>query len=279
MKRSLHRTLIAVLLICLVGISAAGYQRAVERAAILRQTQPPVATTQTTPDTLTQVTPATTTPTTNTSTTTTKPATRPADPPVSRDERKPLSGKTIFVDPGHGIAGSGAGGNNGGDEARNNLATALILRDMLVAGGAKVSITRTTNVNPTIPGVTTDQLAARTTMSNRSGADMFISLHENWSDSADARGLQVYYKSGSSASAKLAESIRSATVASTGWRDWGTFAGTYYVLRNSTRPAAVLVECGFISNATDEELLGTSSFQRRIASGVYNGVVAYFKNN
>ncbi|MGE5560515.1 MAG: N-acetylmuramoyl-L-alanine amidase family protein [Chloroflexota bacterium] len=199
-------------------------------------------------------------------------------PPVSRgEERKPLSGRTVFVDAGHGIAGSGANGPNGGDEAKNNLATALILRDLLESAGARVVMTRTTMVNPTIPGRTSDQLEARTIKANESGADIFVSLHENFNDEyPNARGLTVYYRAGS-ASQRLAEKIDAATIAATGWYDWGTQVGTFYVLRNSTLKAAVLVECGFLSNATDERLLGTDAFRRKIATGLFNGIVAYFE--
>lgn len=199
------------------------------------------------------------------------------DTPVSRGERMPLSGRVIFVDPGHGSAGSGANGASGGDEAANNLATALILRDLLTGAGARVVMSRTTMVDPRIPGVTDDQLEARTLLANGSGADMFVSLHENYSEEyPSARGLTVYYR-GDAASRRLAEKIEAATVAATGWNSFGTEAAPYYVLRNSTLKAAVLVECGFLSNAEDERLLGTDAFRRRIAMGVFNGIVAYFQ--
>lgn len=197
--------------------------------------------------------------------------------PVSRDERMPLSGRVIFVDPGHGSAGSGANGASGGDEAANNLATALILRDLLTGAGARVVMSRTTMVDPRIPGVTDDQLEARTMLANGSGAEIFVSLHENYSEEyPSARGLTVYYR-GDAASRRLAEKIEAATVAVTGWNSFGAEAASYYVLRNSTLKAAVLVECGFLSNAEDEWLLGTDAFRRRIAMGVFNGIVAYFQ--
>lgn len=203
-------------------------------------------------------------------------STRRAEP-VSRGERKPLSGRVIFIDPGHGSPGSGANGANGGDEAANNLATALILRDLLTGAGARVVMSRTTMIDPRIPGVTDDQLEARTMMANASGAEIFISLHENYSEEyPGARGLTVYYRN-DAMSRRLAGKIEAATSAATGWSSFGTEAASYYVLRNSRLKAAVLVECGFLSNAEDERLLGTDAFRRRIAAGVFNGIVAYFQ--
>lgn len=199
------------------------------------------------------------------------------DTPVSRGERGPLAGRVIFIDPGHGSPGSGANGAHGGDEAANNLATALILRDLLADAGARVVMSRTTMVDPRIPGVTDDQLAARTQMANASGAEIFVSLHENYSEEyPDARGLTVYYRN-DGPSRRLAEKIELATVAATGWNSFGSEPASYYVLRNSKLKAAVLVECGFLSNVEDERLLGTDAFRRRIATGVFNGIVAYFQ--
>lgn len=311
MNHHINKPLVAALVIVIIGIVAAGSLYAAQRDAFSRAaavpstvtgagstlipdtssaTNPPsaVAAGQSAPAAAASATAtgaATATVAAGKTTTSAKQTTsrsstpsRPASTP-SRDERKPLAGRYIFLDPGHGTVGSGAVGNNGGDEARNNLTTALMLRDMLVAGGARVSLSRTSNVSPTIPGVTSDQLAARTTMANRTSADMFVSLHQNSSDNTSARGLQVYYRSGSSLSLALADRIRSGVIGTTGWRDWGSISGTFYVLRNSTRPAAVLVEAGFISNATDEALISSSSFQRKIATGIYNGIVAYCRSH
>lgn len=198
--------------------------------------------------------------------------------PVSRgNDRKPLAGRVVFLDAGHGIPGSGANGPNGGDEAANNLATALLVRDKLQSAGARVVMTRTKMINPTVPGRTNDQLEARTIMANDSNADIFVSLHENLSEEyPGARGLTVYYRSGA-ASLRLAQKIDAATIASTGWYNFGIDIGNYYVLNNSTLKAAVLVECGFLSNATDERLLGTAAFRSKVATGIFNGIVAYFQ--
>ena len=38
-----------------------------------------------------------------------------------------------------------------------------------------------------------------------------------------------------------------------------------------------LVECGFLSNAEEEELLQTDEYQEKLAWGIYNGIKAYFE--
>lgn len=307
MKRMKTTVVAAIVATLLFATTAGGYAAIAHYRAVARNAaQPPatagdaVATAQSATDGQTASAPPATTPATTGNPGTSQTATPPAVTPpatkspstsaktttastrtttVSRGDvaRSPLAGHTIFVDAGHGYPGSGANGPNGGDEAANNLATALILRDMLKSAGAKVVMTRTTNISPTVSGVTDDQLEARTIMANSSGADIFVSLHENYNDSTSAaRGLTVYYRS-DSPSIQLARDIDAATVGTTGWYNWGTDVGPYYVLNHSTLRAAVLVECGFLSNATDERLLGTTAFRTKIATGVYNGILAYFK--
>ena len=52
-------------------------------------------------------------------------------------------------------------------------------------------------------------------------------------------------------------------------------SGDFFMLSCSEYPSA-LVECGFLSNAKDEALLLTDSFQIEIAQAIVSGVIAYF---
>jgi N-acetylmuramoyl-L-alanine amidase len=49
------------------------------------------------------------------------------------------------------------------------------------------------------------------------------------------------------------------------------------VLKNASCPG-VLVETGFLSNPYEEKLLGTPSYQNRIAEGLADGIDAYTKS-
>ncbi|MFN3551264.1 MAG: N-acetylmuramoyl-L-alanine amidase, partial [Endomicrobiia bacterium] len=51
----------------------------------------------------------------------------------------------------------------------------------------------------------------------------------------------------------------------------------FYVLRGAQMPA-MLVECGFISNPTEELKLIMPEFQKLIADGIYSGIKKYFEN-
>jgi N-acetylmuramoyl-L-alanine amidase len=49
----------------------------------------------------------------------------------------------------------------------------------------------------------------------------------------------------------------------------------FHVIRNTTRNPAVLIECGFVSNATERARMLTGEFRARLAEGIAQGIVAY----
>ena len=210
----------------------------------------------------------------------TPPATTPAtgDNSTSRggyDRTRPLAGRTIVVDPGHGPVGSGAA-DNGSDEATNVLSMAFKVKSLLEGAGAEVVMTRTTMVFPGgVPG--TEQLSARTALANRVGPDIFVSIHNNWYDDPGTRGSMTFYSRRGDSSAELARSVQDALIASTGAYSHGTEPANYYVVKYTTMPA-ILVESGFLSNAADAAQDKSDSYQTLVARGIFRGIIAYFAN-
>lgn len=192
------------------------------------------------------------------------------------DRSRPLAGRVIVVDPGHGPVGSGAQ-DNGSDEATNVLAIGFKLRALLEGAGAKVIMTRTTMAFAGgSPG--TEQLAARTTLANRSRADIFVSIHNNWYDDPRTRGSMTFYSRRDDGSAALAGYVQDALIASTGAYDHGTEPANYYVVKYTTMPA-ILVESGFLSNAADAAQDRSDSYQSLVAQGIFRGIINYFANH
>jgi len=50
----------------------------------------------------------------------------------------------------------------------------------------------------------------------------------------------------------------------------------FYVLRNGFMPA-VLIECGFLSNKSEEKLLRRPEHRERLAEGICRGIVEFTK--
>ena len=54
-------------------------------------------------------------------------------------------------------------------------------------------------------------------------------------------------------------------------------AGNFHVIRRNDT-TAILVELGFISNPDEEKIMETNSFQNKAATGIVNGLEAYFES-
>ncbi|MGN1121104.1 MAG: family 10 glycosylhydrolase, partial [Eubacteriales bacterium] len=122
---------------------------------------------------------------------------------LNADPEKPLSGKTIVVDAGHGGSDSGALGCGSVNEAMLNLEIALYLRTELEALGAAVKMTRTEDV--------TVSLEERMAFLNDANPDLAISVHQNSiASSVDAQKVRGYLGLyGTEAGKLLAKSISS----------------------------------------------------------------------
>lgn len=188
-----------------------------------------------------------------------------------------LAGRVIVIDPGHGGEDPGTVGVGKTTEAENVLAIAWELKAMLEKAGAKVIMTRQTDVNPSqgtsYSGQTNGQLAVRVAKGNRSGADIFVSIHNDWNDNRYLDGTTTYYYQAQDWA--LAEALQEGVVRQLGTRDVGVKRGNIYVLRNTNMPAA-LVEVGFLSYEKEADLLSQHWYRLEAARGMFNGIVNYF---
>ncbi len=180
-------------------------------------------------------------------------------------KRQPLAGRTIVLDAGHGGADPGAIGVSGRTwEKYNTLFVALDAKAMLERAGARVIMTRSDDRY--VP------LGTRAAMANRAGADVFISIHNDWNPNASLRGVTTYYYH--ERSRRLAETMQANLVAALGARDVGVLRRSFQVVRETTMPS-VLLELGFLSNWNDERLLADPAYRYRAAQAIYNGVIEY----
>ena len=188
-----------------------------------------------------------------------------------------IGGKIIVLDPGHGGSDPGAIGPTGLQEKQVTLPIAEYLKSILEAKGAKVILTRTTDVDvygPHASGV--DELQARVNVANGNQADAFISIHINSFSNPNVGGIATYYFDGSDQSKKLASSVQEQIAEHSGFNgDRGIQPGNLYVLRHSLMPS-ILVELGFISNPKEEGHLKESETQKDFANELAKGLELYF---
>jgi N-acetylmuramoyl-L-alanine amidase len=207
----------------------------------------------------------------------------------------PLYGLRIGIDPGHQLKGDSGqepvspgssetkarvatgtrGVSTGRPEHEVDLEIALKLRELLEEMGALVLMTReTADVN--ISNV------ERAEMMNRWGADCVLRIHCDGATDHDINGLGMFVRqTGDKAeeSCELARCLLSAMGETTGAKQRGVFRRDTYSGLNWSKVPAVLVECGYMSNPREDELLSTSEYQEKLALGMALGLTDYFGRN
>jgi N-acetylmuramoyl-L-alanine amidase len=179
-----------------------------------------------------------------------------------------MKGLRICVDPGHGGAEGGAIGCSGIREKTINLAIGKCLAAALAARGAKVTMTRTSDVDVS--------LADRVKMAVQANCQLLVSVHCNslpdGRDPMMEHGTSSYYYHPQSL--KLAGDLRRCAVSSLKYPDFHTRWQNLALCRPSHMPAA-LVEVGFVINPDEYASLISPSGQRKAGEGIAAGVQAF----
>jgi len=189
-----------------------------------------------------------------------------------------LAGLTIVLDPGHGGKDTGAIGASGMYEKNNTLPTAQYVADLLRQAGAKVVMTRTSDVAPCGSNYTElKDLQTRVNIANQINADLFVSIHNDSFSNPEAGGITTYISDQNTQAAKaraLATAVQQEVIKQVKLQDRKVKSSNFYVVKNTTMPA-ILIELGFMSNPTEEKLISSSDFQKKAAMGIYRGILSY----
>lgn len=188
---------------------------------------------------------------------------------------KPMVKKqtVVVIDAGHGGYDIGAIGGKKTKEKNVTIPIALKLGSILESKGIKVLYTRKSD-NVAWPKNIKADLKARTEISNKANADLFISIHANSSIFRSAKGMETYYAPQNSKARSLAGSIQSQLVKNIKLSNRGIKSDNYYVFKN-TKATSVLVELAFITNYQEEGMLNNSSYQNKYASSIAAGILNY----
>lgn len=185
----------------------------------------------------------------------------------------------IVLDAGHGgIDGGVVGVKTGKKESDVNLAVVFALKDRLTDAGFSVTLTRATEgglYGDTSSGFKRRDMEKRKQIAESVSPYCVISVHQNYYPSSSSRGAQVFYTKDREESEQLAQAIQTelnALYAKQGVKGRKHKYADYFMLRLA--PPSVLVECGFLSNPKDDELLSDPTFCARIADGITTGVLS-----
>ncbi len=195
----------------------------------------------------------------------------------------PLTDKVVLIDPGHGGVDAGASAN-GATEKTLNLEVAKLLQQFIETGGGTAYLTRADDSDTADPnrqkGLSQklSDLKERKAEIEKDSADVFVSVHMNKFEQEKYRGAQVFFDPTTEENKLLADEIQNAireAVNDDNTRQPKDTGNNIYVLKNNSVPS-VLVECGFLSNPEEAKLLTSSQYQRKVAWGIYVGLVRYF---
>lgn len=191
---------------------------------------------------------------------------------------------TVVIDAGHGGRDGGAVAEDGTLEKHLNLAVAKELKILLESADIRVVMTRETDIelaSPDSPHKKADDLNARLNLAMEYKKAVFVSIHMNRFPVEKYRGLQVYYSGNHEKSLVLAQTIQTVaeeTLRNTQDRHVKLAGDSIYLMKHLEIPA-VLVECGFLSNPEETELLKNKTYQKKLAMCLYASLLQYFSEN
>ena len=174
--------------------------------------------------------------------------------------------KKVFIGVGHGGPDSGATGN-GLKEKDVNLSISLACRDELTQHGVTVQMSRTKDE--------ADPLTDEIKECNAFNPELALDIHNN---AGGGDGAEVYHYSKGGTSKALAQNILNAITAigqnSRGLKTKLNSNGSdYFGFIREIKAPSVIVECAFVDNATDVQIINTAAKQKTMGVAIARGVL------
>lgn len=179
----------------------------------------------------------------------------------------------LVLDAGHGGEDGGAVSLTGVPESQINLAIVLKLRDVLGLYGVDPVLLRETDVSLHDGDAGTLREKKRSDLKNRVAAieavegGTLLSIHQNTYPGSRYHGAHVFYAptEGSQPLAEHFQNSIKAALQPDNERAVKRIPDTVYIMNHVTCPA-VLVECGFLTNRSEEAMLRDEDYQRKLAA-------------
>lgn len=182
---------------------------------------------------------------------------------------RPLNGRIIMIDPGHGGNNSqDVTGKHGIKEKEVVLNIGTKLSESLRKLGATVYLTREKDEYVS--------LSKRAEYANKMRPDFFISLHLNSFSNSAIHGCEIYHYRSDKDSEALAKFIMSNLVKNTSILDRGIRTADFYLLREVSM-SSLQIELEYITNPEQELKLADDHYIDKIVESIASGIVEYYR--
>ena len=190
------------------------------------------------------------------------------------------AGWTLILDAGHGGEDGGASTASGEKESDINLAIVRKAGALMTFLGVEPTLTRDADVSLHSGGAETirqkkvSDLKNRVALVENTPGAVLISVHQNHFIDPRYRGAQVFFRQGDANRqwGERTQEVLRQVLAPDNDRKAKPMPDGIYLFEHISCPA-ILVECGFLSNGEEAALLGTDTYQRKVAVGLAG---AYF---
>ena len=199
--------------------------------------------------------------------------------------------RTIILDAGHGLPDGGATSTSNPNiiESDLNLKVVLKLEELLKQSGINVILTRSNEYGiynetaDTIRKKKVSDMENRVKLSKNSDAELFVSIHMNTLNNRSVTGFQVFYSDTNSNNniskicANYIDENLKKNINETNTTKTIKEIKDIYLTKNLNLPL-ILIECGFLSNENESNLLNSDEYQQKLAWSIYTGLMDYFQS-
>lgn len=181
--------------------------------------------------------------------------------------------KKVFISVGHGGADSGTVGINSIKEKDVNLVISLECAKVLQRHGINVAMSRTKDEND----------KTKVKECNAFNPDLAVDIHNN---AGGGDGCEVYHYSKGGTSLTLAKNVvteisaigQNLRLGTSGKKDGlkykkNALGGEYYAFIRQTKAPAIIVECAFLDNKADVQIIDTEAEQKKFGVAVAKGIL------
>lgn len=189
----------------------------------------------------------------------------------------------VVIDAGHGGDDPGKIGVNKAKEKEINLKIAKKIKELLEKEKIKVVMTRTDDgglYQQNSSNKKVEDMRKRCEIISKAKPVFTVSIHQNSYPQESVKGAQVFYYGQSQQGEKLAKTLQKVLIEQLDPQNHRQAKAneSYFMLKKTESPT-VIVECGFLSNYEEAQLLVTDEYQQKVAQAVAAGILQCLKTD